>query len=394
MKKIKKNFYDFLTNYNYFLLSLIFLPLIIIIIYLNNSILKTGLSIILIIILYSFLIYIYIRFKKSIKKNKEIITNEFKVNNEKLLNEYKLVFSLILLKTKTLPVLTEKLQSVINYTDKAANEIINSFINIKEKASMQAKDIDNIFLTFNETSSKNEIVFTKNKEAMVSTINNIKSIVQIVKMILENLNNMIDKSSSISKIINTVKDISTQIKLLSLNTLMEASRSGLKGKGLTVVANEVGNLSDKTSIIVEEIEEKIGELINTSNKIYSETQGSYKKIESLSNQSEQFMNETLTQIESTLKKIENRLHNVSNYSAELSKDISQVVISIQFQDITRQQLEHVIEPLKSINEELNKNEGLLKLFENQTSFDHEKFIEDWLTETFSVEKEEEISKNT
>ncbi len=71
-------------------------------------------------------------------------------------------------------------------------------------------------------------------------------------------------ADAISKVTETITEISEQTNLLALNATIEAARAGEAGKGFAVVANEIKELAKQTAIATLDIKTKIDDVQQTT----------------------------------------------------------------------------------------------------------------------------------
>lgn len=143
--------------------------------------------------------------------------------------------------------------------------------------------------------------------------------------------------------ITAIRKITRQTKLLSLNATIEAAVAGEAGKGFSVVADEVKALSQQITTLSEEMERKIGDIVNSVNQSH----GTLQKVATI-DMTENIM--VRDQIDSMMASILNQntemsgvLESAASSARNTAMAISAMVMSIQFEDRLSQVLGNVVE---------------------------------------------------
>lgn len=254
--------------------------------------------------------------------------------------------------TLLIPVLTSQLDVVIKETETAVLEIGESFMEIVSRARNQASKAANAFGELAEGDGRDgNALIELSREALGAVMTNLHSVNDVALNTLENMRKVTHTMENIREVVHEIEYIADQTNLLALNASIEAARAGEHGRGFAVVADEVRKLSARSTTAASEIGKLIRAVESEISCMYGETEKSAEATELRSRESEEIMNDTLSKLNDVMLTAQNELDSLSTETEALAKDIGGIVISMQFQDITRQKIEHVIEPLQALKTE-------------------------------------------
>lgn len=292
-------------------------------------------------------------------------------------------------KSRIIPVMTNQLKDVTDQTEAAALDIGEKFMNIVQRARNQAKKASG---TIGDSSDDN--LLDLSKKALSDVIENLKNINSAAIQTLKDMEVIIEDAGHIKNIVEEIDYVADQTNLLALNAAIEAARAGEHGRGFAVVADEVRKLSDRSNTAAEEIQKLITKVETDIKGIYSKTEKSTREGNLKSTEAETVVGSTLEKIDSSMNEAKNHLSELSAETESLAKDIGSIVVSIQFQDITRQRIEHVIEPLQTFKKEIDE------LMQNTANMSRKmqgwegKEKSEWLEKMYTMESERKVMHET
>jgi methyl-accepting chemotaxis protein len=147
-----------------------------------------------------------------------------------------------------------------------------------------------------------------------------------------------------------VQRISAQTKLLALNATIEAARAGAAGRGFAVVATEVKELSVESAAFGDHIDE----IAARAKRVLGEAR---QAVDRLATSDEQFAQGAQEQARGLLQELAavnqssaEGLSNASSLSGQISRNVDQAVLALQFDDIVTQLVGQAGRKLANIEE--------------------------------------------
>jgi methyl-accepting chemotaxis protein len=292
-------------------------------------------------------------------------------------------------KFQIIPVLTEQLQSVISQTDEAAGGLTGAFIGISRQAKKQLQAVQGLFGNISEQTSDNNILF-QTQENLHEIQANFLTLTSFFDNSIKMISEVLEQLHKVDAFASNIEKIGKTTNILALNASIEAARSGEAGLGFKVIASEIKALSKKSNDSIKEITDITVNLTSQVNAIKQELQSVHEHSKSIGISTDELFSMTTEKIGATLQDTAEKIKVIASDAEGLTKEISKVVVSIQFQDITRQRIEHVISPLEMLNSEIM--ETIDKLIKKEIDFAQASnaSTSDSLMDQYTMESEREI----
>lgn len=294
-------------------------------------------------------------------------------------------------RAKLIPVFTKQLRDVIDQTENAALSMGESFMGISERANALAGTAGEAFRMF-AAEGGGESMTEVSRRTMIGVIESMNSIVPTLREALEQMETIIQQTRGIGQIVTEIEGIADQTNMLALNAAIEAARAGEHGRGFAIVADEVRKLSDRSNSAASQIRKNTIAVERDVTRIHANFHAVCDASAEKSKTAEDEVSQALQNIDDTVRTAGERMNALSTDTEAIAREIGNIVVSMQFQDITRQRIEHVIEPLERLKEELD---GMAQKTQSMTSkmqaFEVHHGAE-WLEQMYTMESEREAMR--
>ena len=235
-------------------------------------------------------------------------------------------------------------------TEAGALEIVQALSRLRQAGSTMLGQLD----------EQHERAMHVGDEQAQRMAHNEESVNRLIAYAARRMAQVVDESERIERTIDSVRQlgsftgriltIAKQTNMLALNAAIEAARAGDAGRGFAVVADEVRKLAVETAAVTREIDGKIrGIADQVAKDLHGLAQVSRSEEES----------KVLHDVATDLEAMNHEFNDLSGYFHEvtvrsrsmaqnLHDGIAEVMGSLQYQDVSRQQIDQVKKGLDEV----------------------------------------------
>ena len=197
-------------------------------------------------------------------------------------------------------------------------------------------------------------VLAQSEGELVKVIDSLKATQASRDETLAQVRNLTAYTGELRTMAADVAAIAAQTNLLALNAAIEAARAGEAGRGFAVVADAVRSLSSKSSETGQQMSAKV-DIINTAitQLVHAASSGADQDSHSVS-ASEQSIQQVLERFKSVTGRLADSADMLQRESFGIRDELTEVLVSLQFQDRVSQILSHVRDNIEDLHVHLQQ----------------------------------------
>ena len=241
---------------------------------------------------------------------------------------------------------------VVNIVEDAVLELIVRFQEITDAAVQEANQTAAELGNASNGETNDRSLLDETNQIIGSFAQSVVESSQLgmdVAMVVEEVEG---STQRITPLLEEIEFIADQTRLLALNAAIEAARAKEHGRGFAVVAEEVAKLANRSRVAAANIQSVVSEVNASTEKAITSLQGFASIDLTGALKTRDRIGEITTVIEGKSEKLQAGVLHATSSAQKHANQVTDIVMGMQFQDISRQRLEKAIRDLNGLREDM------------------------------------------
>jgi methyl-accepting chemotaxis protein len=256
-------------------------------------------------------------------------------------------------------VLRKQIFTTIQQTENATNTVASSFQAIINKATVQARQAMELLEGTQGANAEGvpqslQDFIRVSDERLNKMADEVIRVADLSVQMVQDLDGVQVRAQAIDGFLLDVEKLADQTSLLALNAEIEAARVGEHGRGFSIVAQAVRKLSLRSHEFSDRIRQHLKAVKLGLNKTYSDM----SRLSAADMQHALKIKDGIIKLTQSLegknREVAETVGEINTISKEIAQDVQNVVISLQFQDITSQRLNSMLDPIDKLRDTVNQ----------------------------------------
>ncbi len=297
-----------------------------------------------------------LRARRAEVERLEETLSAFRSEQEEMAARIKRQDELIAAIQETVPVLAAQLENVNRQTEAAALAIGEQFQEILRDTEAQSRQMLSLSESFSQGGGVSRAIL-QGVDGLVAVVEAFAARLATNRALVADAKALVSRTEAIRSLVGEIDLISDQTNLLALNATIEAARAGEHGRGFAVVASEVRKLSERSARAAHDIAGLVPHIEQDLLRLQASLGESAERDEEQQSQAKKTAGTIRTRVESATAETAGSIEVSREAASQVASRVSNMVVSLQFQDITRQEIEHVITSLRRLADQAHGLEG-------------------------------------